>query len=161
MKIQNNHKNNFKIIHFLTVIFILSICLGCRTFKTNPPSYNSLPKYQHSAKITKSRKVIESSEGKKDTLYFGVIKTHNSENIRSEYQYKTRTLTTESGRFYYIEFTKPNSEHAGSMSYDIKLNQVQLGPSVRMYDKHLNKGFTKELLADIFFLWLNKEYYNK
>jgi hypothetical protein len=81
--------------------------------------------------------------------------------VRSEYHYKTRTLTTESGRFYYIEFIKPNSEQAGSMSYDIKLNQVPLGPSVRMYDKHLNKGFTKELLADIFFLWLNKEYYNK
>jgi hypothetical protein len=143
------------------VIFILSICLGCSTFKTNPLSNNGLPKYQHSAKITKSRKVIETSEGKKDTLYAGVIKTRNSENVHSKYHYKTRTLTTESGRFYYIVFTKPNSEHEGSMSYDINLNQVPLEPSVRMYDKHLNKGFTKELLADLFFLWLNKEYYNR
>jgi hypothetical protein len=161
MKIQNDHKNNFKILHFSTVIFILYISFGCRTFRTNPLSYNGLPKYQHSAKITKSRKVIESSEGKKDTLFAGVIKTRNSENVHSEYHYKTRILTTESGRFYYIEFTKTNSEYAGSMSYDIKLNQVPLGPSVRMYDKHLNKGFTKELLADSFFLWLNKEYYNR
>lgn len=156
-------KKRSKALYFFCLVFLISLIIGCSTYKTNPLGYNGELIFRHSAKIIKNRtKFIETDFGI-DTVYTGFIKASNGLKSPAQYKYKTRIKKGEKGRFYLIEFTDLTSGKIDGIWYDINYNQVlyNVGPAIIMKAKYSGKGFTRELLAEIFFVWLNKDYYNK
>jgi diaminopimelate decarboxylase len=153
-------KKRYKEINLVTLVFSLSLIMGCRIYKTDPLSYNGEQKFQHNAKVNRNRMEFINYGGGIDTIYTGMIKTSNTGNVWSEYKFKTRLKTIENGRFYLVEFTNVNSEYTECVWYDINKNQLLLRAAVQMDAKYANGRFTKELLAQIFFVWHNKDYYN-
>ena len=52
-----------------------------------------------------------------------------------------------------------NTKQTESIGYNIADNQVLLRANIQMDTEYGTGKFTKELLTQVFFVWLNKDYY--
>lgn len=157
-------KKRYAEIKFLTLIYLLIITTGCKIYRTDPLAYNGKIEFQHKAKVTESRMEVSSHYNGSDTIYMGIIKTRTYGSKWSAYEFKTRTSSKENGSFYLVEFTNINSRLTDGVWFDRSRNQlliVQIGIPMQMNSKFGNGKFSKELMIQIFFSWMNINYYKK
>lgn len=157
-------KKRYPEIKFLTLIYLLIIITGCKIYRTDPLAYNGEHEFQRKAKVTESRMEVSSHYNGRDTIYMGIIKTRTCGSKWSAYEFKTRTNTNENGSFYLVEFTNINSKLTDGVWFDRSRNQLliaEIGIPMKMNAKFDNGKFSKELLVQIFFSWMNINYYRK
>lgn len=152
-------KKNNRTLFFTCLVFPFIINIGCNTYKTEPLAWDGAPVCQHTIRITQNKTEFILKDWGIDTVYSGIIKSKNGLNVKTHYEYKTRISTTEKSRFYLIEFTDINTKQIDGIWYDINENEILLvsGPAIPLPANYSGKGFTKELLAQLFFVWKNKE----
>jgi len=156
-------KKLYKVLYYFGLAFSIILNIGCRTYKTDLLGWNGAPIFQHTAKIIRNRTEFIEKDWGIDTVYNGVIKTKNGLESRTQYKYKTRIMSGEKSRFYLIEFTDLNSKQIDGVWYDINENEILLafGPAIPLPAKYSGRGFTKALLARIFFVWKNRDYWDR
>jgi len=164
---QRQTKKRYEEIKFFIFIYLLIIITGCKVYKTDPLGYNGEIEFQHKAKVTKFRIQVSSDYSDYnggDTIYVGTIESRTYGSKWSAFEFKTRPKFNENQSFYLVEFTNINSMLTDAVWFDRSRNQLlipEIGIPMIMNERFNNGKFSRELLVQIFFSWMNKNYYKQ